>query len=159
MRRRILRLIQTIAVMVILIFAAYYTYLDHSRYIWHESGVVSGFEGDYLSIYAGDPRFNWLGFPHRIRTTDLRTDALPTAVRPGIGSPLRAGLSSNIETDLLSALTPEFKVSAFVWQGDEQSALKYAKDLDVYDPPVAPGTNEAVEDLASLASPVAESVL
>jgi hypothetical protein len=152
-RQRIRRVLQAIGVCVFFVLAAYYSYLDHSRYVWHETGVVDGLEGDYLAIYAGDARMNWLGFPHRIRTIDLRTDALPTDVRPGVGTPLKSTFSPDIETDLLNAMTPEYKVTAFVWQGDDQSALKYVEALDVYDPPVAPGTTEAVSALASIATP------
>ena len=63
--------------------ASYYYYLDHSLYVWHESSIVKGRKGDFLSIYAGDPRLNWLGFPHRVFTTDISTGGLDSRIRPG----------------------------------------------------------------------------
>lgn len=150
LRRRLWRALLSVGFTLIAALAFYYSYLDHSTYVWHETNLVENQEGDYLAIYTGDPNLNWLGFPHRIIVTDLPTSAFSSAVRPGVGSPLRSPLSLQIEPSLFSQLSPEWKTVASVWRNDKEGAFKFAKELDVVDEP-APGTQQAVESLALIA--------
>jgi len=153
LRRRIRRTLFAIALLSFVASCLYYTYLDHSRYIWHEAGIVDGWEGDYLAIYAGDPKLNWLGFPHRIFTTDIRTTALPPEVRPGVGTPTKTRFNLNIEPVLFQQVYPEWKVAISAWSGDGASdPWKYAPDLNPFDKPDASGLPEATEELATVAS-------
>jgi hypothetical protein len=158
-RRRIRRVIATIVGLLIAALLGYYYYLDHSRYIWHEPGTVAGFEGDYLSIYAGDPKYNWLGFPHRIMTTDVRAEALSDSVRPGIGSPIRCYISRDITAVLTDQLSPEWKVCASVWNSSFDEARESAKSIDLADEPNASGQKEAAEALASIATSADKAML
>jgi Caspase domain len=147
LRRRLARLAGLAAGLVLVFLAAYYFYLDHSLYVWHESSVVKGREGDFLSIYAGDPRFNWLGFPHRVLTTDINAGGLDSKIRPGVGTPLRAPWSNGIEPLLFSQLSPEWQTAVSAWKDDAANAWKYAKAIDIDDDPDASGVGEAAEAL------------
>jgi len=147
-QRRIRRVLIGVCCLTLFGLAAYYTYLDHTRYIWHEAGIVNGYEGDYLSIY---PRYNWLGFPHRILTTDIRVEALPSAVRPGVGVPIRSRWSLDMQPLLFPQLSDEWKTAVSVWMGAYQRAWDHAKDIDVYDNPDITGQRQAAEAIASVA--------
>jgi len=154
LQRRIRRTLTAFAVTAALSLGLYYTYLDHSRYIWHETGVVDGREGDYLSIYAGDPNLNWLGFPHRIFTTDIRVDALPAVIRPGVGKPIVSRFGLDIEPELFKQSSLEWKSAITSWldaTGDK--AWRYGRQLNPFDTPDASGMSEAIESLAFTASP------
>lgn len=151
-QRRIRRVVIGVCCFTLFGLATYYTYLDHTRYIWHDAGIVNGDEGDYLSIYAGDPRYNWLGFPHRILTTDIRVEALPSAVRPGVGAPIRSQWSLDMQPLLFSQLSDEWKTAVSVWMGANHSAWEHAKDIDIYDNPDITGQRQAAEALASIAA-------
>jgi hypothetical protein len=151
-QRRIRRLLAGVCCLTMIGLAAYYTYLDHTRYIWHEAGIVNGHEGDYVSIYAGDPRYNWLGFPHRILTTDIRVEGLPSAIRPGVGQPLRTRWSLDIQPLLFPQLSAEWKTAVSAWMLSDQHAWDNAKDIDVYDEPDVTGQEQAAEALASIAA-------
>jgi len=154
-RRRIRRLATMGAGFLILFLAGYYYYLDHSLYVWHESSIVKGREGDFLSIYSGDPRFNWswLGFPHRIFTTDIGVGALDSAVRPGVGTPLLTHWSNYIKGLLFSRLSPEWQTTVSVWNADAVNAWKYAKSIDVFDNPGSSGSGEAAVALGWISGP------
>jgi hypothetical protein len=153
LRRRIQRILLATALSVLFALCAYYTYLDHSRYVWHEAGIVDGRQGDYLSIYAGDPRLNWLGFPHRIFTTDVLTTALPAAIRPGVGNPLNSRFSLDIEPVLFQQLNTEWKTAVSAWAGGRANdPWRYVSDLNPYDNPDASGLPQAIDGLATIAS-------
>jgi len=83
LQRRIRRTLTAFAVTAALSLGLYYTYLDHSRYIWHETGVVDGREGDYLSIYAGDPNLNWLARRHTARRRETDCLSIRSGYRAG----------------------------------------------------------------------------
>ena len=158
--RRIARLSALLAACFVGVLCAYYAYLDHTRYVWHETGVVGGREGDYLAIYAGDPRLNWLGFPHRIVTTDIATSALSNPDRPGVGKPLVTPWRISIETDLYRQLSPEWQIAASVWKGDDPRNLwRRVEELNPFDRPDASGLPEATEALASTASDAEANIL
>jgi hypothetical protein len=127
----------SVAVASILFLAGYYYYLEHSLYIWVEPSAVQHFEGDYLAVYAGDPKLNALGFPHLVSTTDIPVDALPRTSRPGVGSPpqirMGTGSSQDIEPKLFQNLSAEWKTIVSVWRADEKSALSYAPEMHLED--------------------------
>lgn len=158
LRRKLFRLAGAIVVLITFALASYYYYLDHSRYVWHEPGVVADHEGDYLSIYAGDPRFNWLGFPHRIFTTDIRADALSDS-RPGVGRPIQTHFTTDIEIQLAKSLSRNWKIPVQVWRSVNERVWEDAKGINVYDNPDESGQKGAIEGLASIADPSKLSAL
>ena len=158
-RQRIARVAGLLVGLFLLFVGLYYTYLDHSLYIWHESGIVENRKGDYLSIYAGDPRLNWLGFPHRILTTDIASDAIDRSIRPGVGAPLAIHWSNDIVPLLFSQLSPQWQTAVSVWKGNAAAAWKTAQSIDVDDYPDAPGLAEAAAALSWIATPKDVSAL
>ena len=147
-RERIRRVMAGGAIVIIFLLACYYTYLDHSRYVWHETGVVDGHKGDFLAIYAGDPRFDWLGFPHRLVTTDILASALPPDMRPGVGHTLASQFDLAIEPRLFEHLSAEWKTAVSQWSmNPEGSGWRYANDIDLENEHVS-GRSEAILSLS-----------
>jgi hypothetical protein len=152
-RARLRRLAAGFAAATFGLLAFYYTYLDHARYVWQETEVVSDPKRDYISIYRGDLGLNWLGFPHRIITTDIAADALNSAIRPGVGRPLKARWGEPVEEELRGALSPEWRTALSVWEGNREAAWKASKDIDVFDEPNLSGADRAAEALAAITGP------
>ncbi len=155
LERRIRRSLIAVAAFFALTIACYYTYLDHSRYIWVEPEIVDGNNVDYLSIYAGDPKLNagWLGFPRRIFTTDIAATALSDAVRPGVGTPIATRFDTDIEPHLYQALSKEWKIAALVWMDDHtHDPWALAKQVGKSDDIEVSGLTEAVQALTSISS-------
>jgi hypothetical protein len=152
LRRKVRRSLVTTVFALVVATCLYYVYLDHSRYIWHEAGIVDGKQGDYLAIYSGDSRYNWLGFPHRVFTTDILTTALPPDIRPGVGSPLASRFNLAIEPVLFEHLSPEWKTAVTAWSGNRgQDLWSYADKLNPWDIPDASGLPQAIDALAAMA--------
>ena len=160
LRRRLRRAFAGVSGAIAILLFCYYVYLDHSRYVGHETSVFAGDNTDLLTIYAGDPNFNWLGFPHRILMTDINTTALPPELRPGVGRPIVSRMNIEIEPLLFEHLSPEWKSAVSIWSnGDLKKFLGYLAADPYVDSDDLPGLGEAYGALATVAGPPEEAKL
>jgi uncharacterized caspase-like protein len=152
-RRRVLL---GVGVALSLTLGFYYYYLDHSSYVATAKSDVSDFEGDYLAVFAGDPKFNALGFPHLKETTDIPATAI-SAQSP----PVVARWGGDVLSKFMAALDDDWQAVVAGWQGRySDTASLIARKVDDIDLPDDPeGLKVAVDILGEGAGPENKKVL
>lgn len=134
----------------------FYYYLDHSSYVATVKSGVSGFEGDYLAVFAGDPKFNALGFPHLKETTDIPAAAISEEETPAV-----ARWGGDVLSEFLDALDDDWQAVVAGWQGryPDAASLIGRKLADIDLPEDPEGLKLAVDILGEGAGDANKKIL